>query len=101
MLSRRRLLETSMLTAVAALAPGLLAGRAYAFSVEPAPVPVQQLHLQVCEEQQRHKQLIDAVLAKLDESGQSLPEPERQSLLAAFDCPYCGCRLDPKFPPIG
>ena len=101
MLSRRRLLETSMLTAVAALVPGFLAGRAYAFSVEPAPVPVQQLRLQACEEQQRHKQLVEEVLAKLDTAGQSLPEPERQSLMAAFDCPYCGCRLDPKFPPIG
>lgn len=101
MLSRRRLLETSMLTAVAALVPGVLSGRAYGFSVEAAPVPVQQLHLQACEEQQRHRQLIDAVLAKVEASGRSLSEPERQSLMAAFDCPYCGCRLDPKFPPIG
>ena len=101
MLSRRRLLETSMLTAVAVLLPGVLTGRANAFSVEPAPVPVQQLRLQVCEEQQRHKQLVEAVLAKVEVSGQSLPEQERQNLLAAFDCPYCGCRLDPKFPPIG
>lgn len=90
-----------MLTAVAALVPGLLAGRAFAFSVEPAPVPVQQLRLQACEEQQRHRQLVEAVLAKVEATGQSVPEPERQSLLAAFDCPYCGCRLDPKFPPIG
>lgn len=101
MISRRRLLETSMLTAVAVLLPGFVTGRANAFSVEPAPVPVQQLRLQVCEEQQRHKQLVEAVLAKVEASGQSLPEQERQSLLAAFDCPYCGCRLDPKFPPIG
>lgn len=101
MLSRRRLLETSMFTAVAVLVPGFLAGRANAFSIEDAPLPVQQLRLQACTEQQRHKQLVEAALAKVEASGKSLPDTDRQALLAAFDCPYCGCRLDPKFPPAG
>ncbi|RKQ73293.1 hypothetical protein [Oceanibaculum indicum] len=101
MLSRRRLLETSMLTAVAALVPGFLFGRAHGFSVEEAPLPVQQLRLQACTEQQRHKQLVEEVLAQVRDAGTAVPETERQALLAAFDCPYCGCRLDPKFPPIG
>lgn len=101
MLSRRRLLETSMLTAVAALMPGSLIGRANAFSVEEAPAPVQQLRLEACAEQQRHRKLVEAALAKVQQAGKALPETDRQALLAAFDCPYCGCRLDPKFPPIG
>lgn len=95
MITRRRLLETSMLAGVALLVPGI----ARAFMVETAPVKVQELQQLACAEQQTHRDLVAEALAKIDDK--TLPEDDRQKVMQAFDCPYCGCRLDPKYPPVG
>ncbi len=92
MLSRRRLLATTGLTATAVL--GLGSRPARAFREEPATVEdvwaVQDARRQ-CRAVSSHDQMLAVLRAEL--AGASLTEQERQRLMATATCPTCGLLL--------
>lgn len=87
------MLETSILAAGALLLPCAV----WAFTMEQAPVKLDQMRQLACTEKRQHAELIAEALSK----AENLTEAEKAQALAAFDCPYCGCALDPKNPPVG
>jgi len=69
---------------------GLGAARhALALSAEPIDVPTARLLAATCHDRSLHPKLLAEVAARL---GEVTPE-QRERIVAAASCPFCGCRL--------
>ena len=79
-----------LLAGAAAALAGLGATRtALALSAEPIDVPTQRLMATACHDRTAHVKLLAELAEKL---GEITPE-QRQQVLEAAACPFCGCRL--------
>jgi hypothetical protein len=82
---RRRFLSTSVLSG---LALGAVTTRAYAFSQESCDA---QTATPACRELLRHRELLAQLETALEKKG--LDAKQRQAVLAAATCPFCGMPL--------
>jgi hypothetical protein len=79
-----------LLAGAAVAVAGIGASRtALALSAEPIDVPTQRLMANACHDRTAHVQL----LAELAEKLGGITREERQRVLEAAACPFCGCRL--------
>ena len=87
-LNRRRFAGMGALAGLAALV-----GRsrpAGAIRIEDANENTQALYMAACETQAAHQQLIQELTAQLEtQEGRE----KAQAIVAAMNCPYCGCKL--------
>ena len=68
---------------------GLAGGRAWALSAETVDVPTARLMASTCHDRSAHPRLLAELAEKL---GEITPE-QRERIVAAATCPFCGCRL--------
>lgn len=79
-----------LLTGAAAALAGLGAARtALALSAEPMDVPTERLLATACHDRTAHVKLLVELAEKLGE----ITPVQRQRVLDAAACPFCGCRL--------
>lgn len=78
-----------LLAALGAMAGGAVTRRALALSAEPIDIPTQRLLATACHDRALHPRLLAEIAEKL---GEVTPE-QRQGIVAAAACPFCGCNL--------
>lgn len=87
-LTRRRFFGATVLAGAAAMVAR--SRPAAAIRLEEANVETQALYTAACETQTAHQQLRDELMAQLETAE---GREKALALIAAMDCPYCGCRL--------
>ena len=80
-----------LLGAFGAVAGLGVARHARALTAEPMDVPTQRLLATTCHDRSLHPRLLAEVAERL---GEITPE-QRERIVAAATCPFCGCRLAP------